>query len=208
MQPVIVLTDVRPTFSLPPNFTIRSPSDDLPTTKDQWSDLLIHFLEGYFKGESHFVLMLEDYWLVRTVDHKGVSTLGDFARANPEIARIDLTADRMFSGQAVYAGYYGHYDLVETPAPSDYQLSLQAGIWNREHFLTILESGWSSWQTELSGTTVMNDNPYMKVFGTKQTPVRYINALKGGVADKIREEEWQYMPKDHKEKIEEMGWLP
>lgn len=207
LQPVVLLTDVRPQFDLPSNFSILSPSNNRPVAKERWSDLLIVALKNHI-SDSQFVLMLEDYWLVRTVDYRGVETLAEYMRHNGNIARIDLTADRQFNGGAEPVGHYGHYDLVETKAPSDYQLSLQAGIWSRDHLISILKPGWSAWQTELEGTTVLNNHPEMRVLGTRQHPVRYVNALKGGDAKHLREEEVKWMPADHMRFIERAGWLP
>ena len=57
-------------------------------------------------------------------------------------------------------------------------MSLQAGIWNRELLIEILEAlpkdKHSAWDVELEGTTIVNNNNY-KVFGTRQNLVRYIN---------------------------------
>lgn len=207
LQPVTVVTDVRPEFSLPDNFTVTSPSLGRPVPKERWSDLLIIALRNVIK-DPQFVLMLEDYWLVRTVDYSGVDTLAELMRNSGNIARVDLTGDRQFNGKARHAGYYGHYDIIETDAPSDYQLSLQAGIWSREHMLEILRPGWSAWETELEGTTVLNNRPEMRVIGTRQHPVRYINALKGGNAKDLRMEEVEYMPHEHFNRIKELGYLP
>ena len=174
MQSVDVVTGVRPAFDLPGNFNVVSPSNGLPIAKNNWSDALITYL-GRCKYNK-FVLLLEDYWLVRIVDVGGVSTLLDYMRRNPDIVRMDLTADRQFSGQAKDAGFYGHYDLVETPSPSEYQLSLQAALWDRAGFLSVLQSNWSAWDVELTGTHSLNESDY-RIFGTKQHPVRYANAL-------------------------------
>lgn len=206
LQDVVVLTDQMPSFSLPANFSYITPSNGALVPKAKWSNFLMKALGEVFLDEL-FVLMLEDYWLVRTVDVTGVETLGQYMAQHQDVAKMDLTSDRQFNGNAKPIGFYGHYDLVETPPPSDYQLSLQAGIWRRSHLLDVLRPGWDAWQTELEGTTVLNSMSNLRVMGTCQRPVRYANALKGGNAKDLREEEMQYVPEEHMTFMRENGLI-
>lgn len=199
LQPVIVFTDVIAREPLRHNFTFRTINNGRPLPKERWSDGLIHGLN--LIPNSHFVLMLEDYWLVRTVDHRGIETLADFAQMNSDILRIDLTDDRQFNGDARDIGSFGHYDLVETPYQSPYQMSFQAAIWNRTLLLEILQRNKTPWEVE------MHTQPpeSMRVIGTKQSPLRYINAFKGG--DPHSALNLGAIPAEHREYMERKKWL-
>jgi len=202
LQPVVVVTDVLPSGPvLPSNFEARSVSGGYPLQKDRWSDGLIEAL-GHCPSE-HLVILLEDYWLVRTVDDRSIPTLVEYASLHPEILRVDLTDDRQFNGAARPIGSWGHYDLVETPADSAYQMSLQAAIWSRDHLLSVLRPGLSPWEVELQ--TSLADRPDLRVVGTKQCPVRYANVTKGGDGSKALNLE--AIPEEHRSIFVERGWL-
>lgn len=176
LQPVVVGGFSRPDFKLPQNFKFHSIA---PTNypSDKWSDALIEFLRVY--DDTHFVLLLEDYWLCRTVDVRGVAACHDYVINRPDVLRIDLTADRLYAGGMFDADYWGNYDIIETPTSTPYQMSTQAGIWNRARMLELLVRGKSAWEVEIQ-TQVP---PNMRVLGTRQCPVRYANGILKGKLD-------------------------
>jgi hypothetical protein len=176
LQPVTVFGYSRPDFDLPTNFRFVSIAEEsYPANK--WSDGLIEFLLR--EQETHFVLLLVDYWLCRTVDVGGVGSLADLCRMNPAILRMDLTTDRLYAGSSHDIGYWGHYDLVEAGNDEQYQFSLQASIWNRSSMLSVLERGKTPWEVEVHTTLT----PDMRVFGSRQYPVRYANGILKGRLD-------------------------
>lgn len=176
-QDVVVAGYNYPGFSLPHNFTYFSISNhNYP--KERWVEGMMEFLKVFRNDNSHFVLMLEDYWLTRTVDRDGILTLQEYAREYPDILRVDLTSDRLYAGGSKDMDYCGHFDIVYAKG-SQYEMSLQAGIWNTEAFIDILgqlpPDKHSAWSVELEGTTIVNNSSY-RVVGTRQIPVRYLNA--------------------------------
>lgn len=196
LQHVIIVGFSTPHFILPPNFEFYSISpSNYPA--DRWSDALITFLTR--KAERHFCLLLEDYWLCRTVDVGGVRACHQYVYERPEILRVDLTADRLYAGGMRDVDYWGHYDIVETPYDTPYQMSTQAGIWNRDLLLRLLHPGKSAWEVELH-TSVP---PEMRVIGTRQMPVRYANGILKG---KLDTKELQKIPQLHLQHI--MQWIP
>ena len=174
-----------------------------PLPQDKWSNGVIELLEHI--DDELLVILLEDYWLVRKVDNQGVNTLADLMRIHKDILRVDLTDDRQYAGDMKDVGYYGHYDLVSTPNDSPYQLSLQAGIWRRELLLKLLRPELSPWQVELYLSPTMHERDDMRVLGTRQRLIRYINAFKGGDSEKVLNLEG--IPKEHLEVMEAKGWL-
>lgn len=190
LQPVTVMGFNNP-YPLPSNFRFHSiASYDYPA--EQWSDALIKFLQGV--QDEHFVLMLEDYWLCRTVDVRGVTACYEYMRNKPNILRFDLTDDRQYAGDKINIGAYGSYDFIETLHGSPYQMSTQAGIWNKKLLLDLLEPNKTAWEVEIHTQPPSN----MRVLGTRQSPVRYANAIHKGKIDfgelaKIPQEHYPYV---------------
>jgi hypothetical protein len=138
--------------------------------------------------------MLEDYWLVRTVDVRGVSACYEYIKDKPNVLRFDLTADRLYAGGMVDADYWGNYDIIETPSSTPYQMSTQAGIWNKYRLLELLQPNKSAWEVEIH--TSVPDT--MRVLGSRQYIVRYANAVLKGKLDR---EQLQLLPPEHKATI-------
>lgn len=205
-QSVVIATDARPDFALPSNFQYYVFNKGKPLPVERWSDGVIEALRSLI-DETHVVLMLEDYWLVRRVDSMGISFLADFmARKGQErVLRMDLTADRQYNGHMKDVGYLGHYDLVETPGTSEYQMSLQAGIWNIDLLLEVLRPGMSPWEVELELSPQLHDRADLRVLGTRQCPMRYINAFKNGKEFELQNLE--LLPPAHLEEMEKRRWL-
>lgn len=192
LQPVVVAGYQHPVGKLPDNFEFYSISH-ADYGPNKWSDGVIQFLHAV--PDDHFVLMLEDYWLIRTVNHDCISACHEYMLGRPDVLRFDLTDDRQYAGGMVDVESYGSYDIIETPAGTPYQLSLQAAIWNRQLLLQLLQRGKSSWETEIHS----NPPPEMRVLGTRQRPVRYANGIYKGKADfnQIRK-----IPSPHRERVE------
>jgi hypothetical protein len=185
-QHVIVAGYKRPDFELPSNFDFYSIADP-QYPKERWADGVAKFLHQY--PGKRFVFMLEDYWLSRPVDTYAIEALSIYMERNPNVLRMDLTADRQFAGGMVDVGYCEHYDIIEAPQ-SQYQMSLQAGLWDRNLMLNVLEMLpvhlRSAWEVELTGTTIVNSfGDKMIVRGTRQLPVRYANGLNNAAGHRI-----------------------
>lgn len=182
LQSVTVVCESRPTFGLPNNFRYYQVglAGEEKWPQHKWSDGLMKFLHSI--DEQYVLLMLDDYWLVRTVDHTSIGTLLEYMKQRKNILRIDLTGDRLYAAGVEPHDMYGHYDLIKANG-SEYQMSLMPGIWNKGLLLSVLELGWSPWDVELRGTSVVNERPELVVLGTRQWPIRITNALRTGNDD-------------------------
>lgn len=200
LQEVIVVGYARPAFVLPDNFSFFSvaPASYPP---ERWSDGLLVFLQQF--PEPCFTLMLEDYWLIRGVDHGAVASLDGYLEAHQNVLRVDLTGDRLYSTRATDLECWGHLDLIETPADAPYQLSLQAGVWNRRRLLQILQPGQSPWGFEIQDHRELLLSRGLRVLGTRQMPVRYVNGVGSGHGAKYTEG----IPAEHLQRLESLGWL-
>jgi len=202
-QPCTIVTDVVPDFELPSNFNVSTISDNNPLPQKQWSNGLIAMLTNI--KDEHFVFLLEDYWIVRKVDNTGIETLAEYIHNHPKILRMDLTDDRQYAGDMKDIGAWGHYDIVETPNDSPYQMSLQAGIWNRRLLLKLIRPDLTPWEVELYLSPTLHERKDMRVVGTRQRPIRYINAFRGGDSEKVLNLEG--IPNEHLEVMRSRGWI-
>lgn len=179
---VVVVGFAEPRFALPPKFSFMSLGDQADFPVNMWSDALLLLMTRI--KDSHFILMLEDYYLLRKVDHAGVEHLFDYATKHPEVARLDLTADRLYAGGVdLNYGVTGHFDLVKSKEDSPYHLSLMAGVWSKQWLRKVIIPGETPWDIEISGTPrlqKLSKEDGAIVLGTKQIPLRYTLAHRGG----------------------------
>lgn len=162
-----------PKMDLPANFTWY---DVQSRVAERWSDGLIEFLD--MLDDTIICWLLEDYYLCRGVHHQAVASLVDYMRMHPDILKIDLTGDRLYSGDAKDVDYWGHLDIITTSWDTPYQFSTQAALWNREHLLSVLRPEMSPWDFELHSAIPEG----LHVLGTRQYPLRYVNFLGMGLA--------------------------
>lgn len=183
--PVLVAGYTPPEFELPANFSFMSIGrfEDYPLNK--WSDSLIKVCD--MLQDEVFVLMLEDYWVIRKVDTEAVSILADYVRQFGYVLKIDLCADRLYAAGATPYGWVNRLDLVKSDPSSAYHMSLMTGIWHRKNLRSVLVPGWTPWDVEISGTTHLqhvtvhpDGTESMIVLGTRQWPVRHTLAFRGG----------------------------
>jgi hypothetical protein len=174
---VDVLTDELPGFQYPSNFkwhVIDVNGEGWPV--QHWSTGFRHFLCNY--PHNNFVLFMDDFWLIKKVDQKGIESLGEYLDLLPakNVLRIDLTSDRYMSGYAKDVGRWKGFDIIQTPRGIQYQMSLQTGLWNRELLYNFLRNVWTPWEVELQGTGLLNESSLF-VYGTKNHPVKYANVF-------------------------------
>jgi hypothetical protein len=206
-QPITALVESEPKFKLPSNFdTHVIDVDGEGWPKNRWTDGFIKYLNGI--KEQYIVILLEDYWLNRKADTEGIRTFHEYLTFHPNVVRFDLTMDRLYAGGPQYPlddpdyEKYGHYDIIIRPG-TEYQMSLQAGMFNKGLLLELLEPGWSPWEVELLGTGKLH-NSDMIVLGTRQNPVSYTNALQNRDADILINIE--KIPEEHVREIKK--WFP
>ena len=194
-QPVIVAGYTPPNYKFPPNFEWYR-IDKYPYPKDMFSNGM-YKLFSEIKAD-HFVLLLEDYFLIRTVDHRGIESLAEYCRRHPDVLRCDLTTDRLYNGKMEdHYEAWGHYDIIESPYESEYQFSFQAGIWNRKLLLPLMVPGKTPWEMEIQTKPPEN----VRVIGTRQNPVRYANIMLKG---EVQDYEMDKIPAHHREKVREL----
>ena len=182
----VVISGFRaPEFELPPNFTFHSVGDQSDFPFNRWSNALYKTLE-YFRDDV-FVLMLEDYWLTRPVNEHAVSILVDYARTNPDVLKIDISADRLYAaGADTHYATYHYLDLVLSKAGSPYHMSLWPGIWNSSLLLLVLAPDESPHDLEIAGSTRLSEKfPAMQVVGTRQNPVQITLGLRARDYSKV-----------------------
>jgi hypothetical protein len=168
-QPNYYLSDFTEFYSL-------GNQEDWPMTR--WSDKLIAILDEI--ADEQFILLLEDYWIVRPADVSGIRMLFDYAKQFKNVLKIDLGTDRLYInggssflyGQNTYDNV-GYLDLVLSPPGTPYQMSLWGGIWNRDQLKKVLIPGETPHDIEIAGSSRVKDRQL--VLGTRQAPLKHGN---------------------------------
>ena len=198
---VLVAGYCRPDFTLPPNFQFRS-IEATAYPAERWSNGVLKILQQL--DDELFIMLLEDYWLNAPVAGKTIEVVERYLTAHPEVLRCDLTSDRLQSGQARDVETFDGVDFVETPHSCPYQMSLQAAVVRRTLLQQVLPPDISPWSLELYGNKWLR--PELRVLGTKQAPMRYINAKGTGLAQtQVR---LKGLQPDDQEFIARQGWIP
>jgi hypothetical protein len=195
-QQVIVGGFAHPDFALPPNFRFYQ-IDKIDYPPERWSNGIIKMLAAF--PDEYIILMLEDYWLRRKVDVRGVAACYQYIKDHPRVLRIDLTDDRQYAGGMYDIDTFDCYDIIETPPSTPYQFSTQAGLWRKSLLLDLLLPNKTAWETEIHTAPPGS----MRVLGTRQKPVAYANAILKGKIDK---KELAKLPQKERETIN--PWIP
>lgn len=152
--------------------------------------------------DDRFVLMLDDYWLCREADTYGVDILSYSMSSYPNVIRMDLTTDVLHgygdARKAKEVSAWATYDIIEKGKDVPYMMSLQAGIFNRKFLLDCLRPNMTPWDFELYSP--IYDLDY-RVLGSRQWPVRYINAVAKGNLDW---EQIKHLPAPQRDAISDM----
>lgn len=177
----------KPDVELPESFRFVSQGKQEDFPRKRWSFRLKSVLEEI--ADDVFMLLLDDYWLVRQVDVKAVQMLCDYMEQFRNVLKVDLAAERLYSNtppngyNKYYFGHHtynrvGYLDLIKSEPGSDYHMSLWGGLYRNQLLKDILVPGESAQEIEMNGThrlAQMGDE--VLVLGTRQAPLLHINAL-------------------------------
>lgn len=179
-QEVIVGGFSPPDFDLPNNFSFHSIGEQSSYPVEKWTDGLLDLLAAYPQYH-HAVILLEDYFLSRSVDREAIRMLYDYAVQFRYVAKVDLCADRLYAAGMTDFDTCGRLDLILSDYTSQYHFSWMAGVWNLDFLRGFLQRGWSAWDCELVGTPklAMLKDGYI-VVGTRNWPLRHTLAHRGG----------------------------
>ena len=234
MQPIVITSDVtswalRPMFYLlrkywpqmprpivggytPPGFYFNADFISIGRFRDypveRWSDGLLDFLQ-HIKDE-YILFLMDDYWLNAPVQHERIMALADYMQAHDDIARLDLTYDRL--NNATWTDVktlWGIDDLIIDTPMSPYHFSYQAALWRKSMLTECLKIHETPWQSEMNGDARLARLGYA-VLGTKHPPLRYTIAVQGGklALDGGYQPAGYGLAADDAAYIVEQGWIP
>jgi len=176
---VVIAGYSKPKIKLEDGFRFKSIAPrNYPVNK--WTNGLIKLLSSI--RSTHIVLMLEDYWLFG--HSKDITPLYKWMKepAQKDVLRLDLSFDRA-GHRRKHIGKVGEFSMIESLAPNKYQMSVQAGIWNRKLLLSILKPNETPWQVEIDGTKRLNKRKGLRVLGTMDRPLIYFPVFQKGKLD-------------------------
>lgn len=161
--PVEIVGYEYPGCELPSNFTFHSMGEQSGNKQDFSNDLRKYFE----KQDQYFIWLMEDTF----VKEIRVGRLQDaiYLLQDKRIGRISLSSDSIKH----YTNEYRMPDrecqyfvgALTTPPDSDYRLSTQPAIWNRDYLLKWLRPNHSPWEFEnLKGTLMQTpDNEFLNL---------------------------------------------
>lgn len=181
--------------------------EDYPANK--WSDALLNVLDNV--ADEIFILMLDDYWLIRQVNTRAIQMISDYMHQFKNVIKFDLAYDRLGAwGADLHYDTLGYLDLVKSNHQSQYHMSLWGGMWRRDLLKEVLVSGETAQQIELNGThRLAQRGDEVLVLGTRQAPLLHANV--------IQRQEWNQdaqasglpaIKESDKEELKNLGYLP
>ena len=175
-----------PQFDIPNDWQFVSLGKfrDYPINK--WSNAVRNLIGNTGFTEERFILMLEDYFILRRVDESVIRQLGHYMQTHSDIAKIDLTTDRLYASDMRDYEACGQLDLIIDNPSSAYNTSVLAAIWDKYDFLNLLVDDETPWQFELEGSNRWKDYAFTnnkKILGTRQFPIRHTVAIRNGAID-------------------------
>jgi len=204
-QTVTVVGFAEPEFELPSNFQFHSLGDVRHYPINHWSNAVMDYLEVR-TDISHFIFMLEDYWVTRPVNISAIKMLYDYALQFRNVLKIDTGTDRLYAGGMKDYNHCGYLDLVLSDYNSPYHMSLMAGIFNKELLLRFMLRNESPWDLEIYGTSrLATARDEVLVLGTRNFPLRHTLAHRGGDIGKTNTSELDPFDVDA---LTHLGYLP
>lgn len=169
--------DVQPA-ELPPGFEFLSIGAQADYT---WSAGVLRLLD--LIPDEVFILVLEDYFLSEQVDVEAVASLAELIQRRADVAKIDLTDDRLKVGHVSY-GRFRHVSLIRSVDDAPFQMSVQAAIWRKGFLRAYLDPEENAWRAEKIGTRRIVDARMQGlerrlILGARTPPMRYVNAIGG-----------------------------
>ncbi len=165
-------------IQLPPSLIVNG---DCPRNK--FSDSLIYALNK--TPNKNAIVLLADYFINEQVNLELLSKSVNYIDNNINVLRIDIGGQGIIKGEVCPSSTQpiANYDwLFECTNSRDcfFPISLCPGIWNKSHWLNLLEIGWDPWQTEILSYRKYMAAPHLHLKSLWATPsVNYYNIMRG-----------------------------
>lgn len=167
-----------------------------------WSGGLARYLATL--DDEVIALFLEDYWLVQPVVGHAVAELVEFMETSqPNVAKIDLTDDRLKFPHAAWGNWY-RQGLLRADPHAPYLFSFQVALWRRTALLANLRDAEDPWEAERNGSERWKGRDDVLVLGTLEPPVVYSQVAKARKPDLLRHEK---LPPDEFARLSAAGVL-
>ena len=178
---------------------------DYPVNK--WSNGLLELLS--MVKDEYILFMMDDYWLNSPANHDKIMELANYVQAHDNVARLDLTYDRLNNATWTDAATFMSIDDLIFSQPLPYQFSYQAAIWRKSLFEKCLAPNETPWESELRGSYRLIEAGY-HVLGTKHPPLRYTIAVQQGklTLDGGYQPQGYALPINDVDYIAGKGWIP
>jgi hypothetical protein len=123
----------------------------------------------------YVIVMMEDFLPIKSVDTVKIESLINY------MEKKKAGCLRLNPCPGPDKSCIDNQDVGEINKGSDYRLSLQAALWNKQILLELLLDGESAWELEINGTKRTNvlDVPFLSVAGDPAIPYFCTGVVKG-----------------------------
>lgn len=143
-QRVEIVGYKKPDIELPDNFSFYSMGQQTGDAKNFGTDL-----RKYFERLDRLVIWnMEDSFVKSSVDILGIKHAVNIMNDDHSIGRLALGANNLNQYTESYRKEIYDDELVQTPPLSEYRLSTQIAIWNKDFLLRYLKYNMNPWEFE------------------------------------------------------------
>jgi len=144
-----------------------------------WSRGLISYLASI--SDEIVLLLLEDFFLLETVNLEALQELYSYMEADSRIAKIELSYHRLGYAHEDYA-MLGGVQMLLSGKETLYQTCVQAALWRKDMLMLFLDPHEDAWQFEVQGTQRMIEARRLGlwsglILGTKPPILSYEHAV-------------------------------
>ena len=154
-----------PEYDLPSNFIFKSLGVQSGNKKDFSNDLRTYFEQQ----DQFFIWLFDDTFLKDNVNFESFEILKRFTK-NKDCGRINLSGESVKQKHSKMCEV-GPYNIFENTQDSEYRLSTQPSIWNRDFLLKYLTKDLNPWEFETQYSK--NDGYVILGMNRQQCPLKH-----------------------------------
>jgi len=119
-----------------------------------WSKYILQYLQQV--QEEQIIFTLEDFFPTKEPNLNLLNSVNQLLKKDKKIGRFDLTYDSYTYGQYNVLKNIKNLTLICKERYTDYRVSTQPSLWNKDFLIEILKNTTSPWDFEINGTKYSN----------------------------------------------------
>ena len=123
-----------------------------------WSKYILEHIQGI--EDERIIMTLEDFFPIKSPDLDMITKIVKLMESNDKIGRFDVTYDSYAEGDHTLIRDIGEISIIKKQRYSQYRISTQPAIWNKNFLIKILQQTTSPWDFEINGSKISNGLDY------------------------------------------------